>query len=59
MTKYNEKIVHFDEYCSRCKYEELKEEEDPCYDCLAQPVNTNSHKPVYFVERDKTNGKNG
>lgn len=47
----NEKIVHFHEYCKTCKHENLSESEDPCYDCLDNPVNTNSHKPIYYEEK--------
>ena len=42
------KEVYFYQYCSTCKYKDLKEEEDPCYDCLANPVNEDSHKPVRY-----------
>lgn len=42
----HEKIVEFGEYCGTCKHEDLPESEDPCYDCLENPVNIDSHKPV-------------
>lgn len=42
------KIVYFGEYCKTCKHKEVKEEDDPCYDCLHEPVNLNSHKPVKY-----------
>lgn len=42
------KEVYFDRYCPLCKHKDRKEEEDPCDDCLAEPVNANSHKPVNF-----------
>ena len=47
-----EKIVHFNEYCDTCKYKELAESEDPCFDCLAEPVNVYSHKPTKWEERE-------
>lgn len=47
------KEVYFKDYCDKCKHKELKEDEDPCYDCLAEPVNVNSHKPINFEEADK------
>ena len=40
------KEVYFDKYCKTCKYSDKKEDEDPCYDCLAEPVRLYSHKPV-------------
>lgn len=44
------KEVLFNEYCVKCKYYNVKEADDPCCDCLAEPSNTDSHKPVYFEE---------
>lgn len=52
----NTKEVRFDIYCPKCKYYENKESEDPCWDCLNQGWNEESHKPVYFKE--KQNAKN-
>lgn len=40
-----EKEVYFDQYCKSCKHNGLKESKDQCNDCLAEPSNTNSHKP--------------
>ena len=45
------KEVYFDEYCKKCMYEKLKDDEDPCNECLTNPVNTYSHKPVKFEEK--------
>ena len=42
------KEVHFNEYCKTCKHKDVKEADDPCYDCLNEPVNLNSHKPVKY-----------
>lgn len=47
-----EKEVYFHEYCKLCKHFKKTEEEEPCCDCLEEPVNTNSHKPVYFEEKE-------
>lgn len=44
------KEVYFDEYCGKCKYADLEENEDPCWDCLTQPWNYDSHKPIEFEE---------
>lgn len=43
-----EKEVYFDQYCKSCKYHGLEESKDPCNDCLAEPSNTNSHKPMNY-----------
>lgn len=45
------KEVYFDQYCKTCKHFEKKEEEDPCYECLGEPINAYSHKPVYWEEK--------
>ena len=45
------KEVYFNEYCSKCKHEKVKDEDDPCAECLEEPVNVNSHKPVKFEEK--------
>jgi hypothetical protein len=45
------KIVYFDKYCPVCKYQTLNKTEDPCNECLTNPSNINSHKPVNFEEK--------
>lgn len=50
-----QKIVIFDKYCPKCKYYNKSESEDPCWECLDDPVNAWSHKPVRFEE--EKNGK--
>ena len=47
------KEVYFGLYCKECKYELKDEADEPCHDCLNEPVNTYSHKPVYFEEKEK------
>lgn len=47
------KEVRFDEYCKLCKHWEKSEAEDPCYDCLNQGWNIDSHKPINFEEKEK------
>lgn len=46
------KEVYFDQYCKSCKYHGLEESKDPCNDCLAEPSNTNSHKPMNYEKRN-------
>lgn len=43
-----DKEVRYDLYCDKCVHTSKGEEEDPCHDCLNQPSNEYSHKPVYF-----------
>lgn len=42
------KEVYFDKYCSTCAHKEIAEDEEPCFECLAEPVNLHSHKPVRY-----------
>lgn len=45
------KEVYYHEYCKKCKHEQKKDHEEPCNECLDNPVNLYSHKPVKFEER--------
>lgn len=47
------KEVYFDRYCETCEFKEQKEDENPCFDCLAETVNLYSHKPVCWKEKNK------
>ena len=47
-----DKIVEFDNWCYKCKYFKTKETEEPCTDCLDEPVNDDSHRPVYWKEQE-------
>ena len=48
------KEVKFAEYCKKCEYKNVSESDDkgPCWDCLEQPTNIDSHKPLYFKEAE-------
>lgn len=46
-----EKEVYFDQYCKTCKHFKLSETEEPCCDCLEQPVNMYTHKPTKYEEK--------
>ena len=45
------KEVYFHEYCEKCKYKFLKENETPCSECLTETLNCNTHKPVKYEEK--------
>ena len=49
------KEVYFHEYCPKCAHCDKKESEDPCWDCLEDGYNYDSHKPTKFKEKDKEN----
>lgn len=57
MGEYRDKEVYFSEYCKKCIHEKKEESEFPCYDCLEEPVNTYSHKPVNFVSKEDGNAR--
>lgn len=46
------KEAYFDKYCKKCIHEDLSEDDFPCFWCLANPVNVNSHKPTNFKEKE-------
>lgn len=45
-------FVDFEKYCETCKHKDLKGYKDPCNDCLDNPVNSNSQKPIYYEENE-------
>lgn len=47
----NMKEVYFDQYCKTCKHEKLKENEEPCDECLAEGARPESHKPARWEEK--------
>lgn len=47
------KEVYYGEYCKTCKHRKVKEDDDPCHECLNEPVNLYSHKPVNWEEDSK------
>ena len=47
------KEVFFNEYCPKCKNHDTVETDDPCNECLNEPCNENSHKPVRWEDKDK------
>lgn len=47
------KEVYFDKYCNTCKNKNVKEFKDPCNECLSNPINLYSHKPINYKEETK------
>ena len=47
-----DKIVKFSEYCAKCKHKDEPETDDTCNECLNNPVNEYSHKPVNYKEAE-------
>ena len=48
----NTKEVDFATFCRTCKFGPKEEHEEPCDECLTQPWNENSHKPVKYKEAE-------
>lgn len=48
-----EKIINFDEYCTSCKYWTIPESEEPCYECLDNPINEDSRKPINYESSEE------
>lgn len=49
--EYHDKEVVFHQYCPTCKYYALSGTEEPCNECLSNPINEDSHKPVKWEEK--------
>ena len=47
------KEVIFGDYCHKCVHEDKSEQEDPCFECIAEPVNLWTHKPVKFEPKEE------
>ena len=47
------KMVEYHKYCETCKHKGLKENEEPCAECLDNPLNMYTDKPIKFEEKTK------
>ena len=47
------KEVYFDQFCKKCEHKDKKESEDPCFECLDNPENLYSHKPVNYKPKNQ------
>lgn len=41
-----EKEVDFYDYCGKCQYSDTDGTEDPCYECLGEPIRDYTRKPL-------------
>ena len=46
------KEVYFNLYCEKCEYKDVPVKDGPCDECLENPINLYSHKPVNYKEKD-------
>ena len=47
-----DKEVYYNEYCNSCKHREKENTDEPCNECLGEPINLYSHKPVKYEEKN-------
>lgn len=52
MDQQEYKEVYFHEYCKTCKYRKAADTEAPCDECLGEPTNLNTHKPVKYEKKE-------
>ncbi len=45
------KEVYFSKYCETCKHEKTANDEEPCNECLENPTNLHSHKPINYEKK--------
>ena len=50
---YEYKEVYYDKYCETCKYADVDDAKDPCNECLGEPTNLHSHKPIKYEKKLK------
>lgn len=56
--EFPEKIVDF-RYCDSCKFKDVADYEDPCNECLNNPTNLHSVKPINYKKKEvKTKKQN-
>lgn len=48
------KEVYFGEYCKKCEYRDRNDTDEPCNECLGEPLNWNTHRPVKYEEKKGT-----
>ncbi len=49
----NYKEVLYHKYCRNCEHWDILDGDDPCDECLDNPVNLYSHKPIHYKEKEK------
>lgn len=47
------KEVDYEKYCKLCEHKDTKEFEDPCNECLDNPTNLYSRKPIKYKEKEQ------
>lgn len=53
-----DKIVDFKKYCETCEFKDVKQQDDPCNECLDNPTNVHTTKPVNYKEQETKKKEN-
>ena len=51
MIENNQRIVCYDIWCQKCLCKDIKENDEPCEECLDNPTNENTERPIKFKEK--------
>lgn len=43
-----EREVEYWNYCDTCKYKDLDDTQEPCNECLGNPITENTSKPIKY-----------
>lgn len=46
------KEVYYHEYCETCKNRKVANTDEPCNECLSEPINLYTHRPVKYEEKE-------
>lgn len=46
------KEVYYHEYCTKCQYYEKDKITDRCEECMSEPINLHTHKPMKFEVKE-------
>lgn len=46
------KIIKYDEWCHKCKYQKNAATEEPCNECIAECARYQNSRPLNFKEKE-------
>ena len=51
--QFEYKEVDFKKYCETCEHKDVNEVKDPCHECLSNPANSHSKKPINYKKKEE------
>ena len=51
MIENSQMMVRYDIWCQKCTHKNTKENDEPCDECLDNPVSENTERPIKFKEK--------